>query len=416
VKVKAPSLSPGGMLASRWIIGGLLGRSELAEVYEAEEAREGRFAAFKLLRPEFGAEGPWQAHVARLKALSELPGDGIARTYDAGIEPALKRPYIASERLTFPTLARYVQERGAMPLRALAAALETLALALDTAHAAGFIHGNLKPQNIFVSFDHPQWARITDFALCQLRTATGTGPPSLLGWSAPEIAHSPPTPESDRYSLALVCFFAATGSPWYSALRYGDGVSPESDRPSHVASARARAFGGELEPEFDPWFTRALATDPSSRFGSAVEMARSFSELLSGSLHPPPPSSVHPLSATRPIPESQIPKPPEVPEPVLASRPFVPDLPSSPSAFDAMASAPVARVGSLDLAATQPDGSERAQASSVPPPSLTAPRWSPPPPRSSLPPARVVARTVGFQLAAAAIVALAILAMWWALR
>jgi serine/threonine-protein kinase len=288
-----------------------------------------------------------------------------------------------------------------------------VATALDTAHRAGFVHGNLKPQNIFVSFDKPHWARITDFGLGQLRTATGTGPPSLLGWSAPELAHSPPTAESDRYSLALVCFFAATGSPWYSALRYGEGLSPESDRPSHVASARARAFGGELEAEFDSWFARALATDPAARFGSAAEMARSFSELLSGSHQPPPPSSVHPLSATRPIPESQIPKPPELPDPVLASRPFVPDMPPSPAAFGSVV--PVARVGSLDLAATQPDGNEPARPASISPISLTTPRPSPQPPRSSLPPARVIARNLGLPLAAAAIVALAILAMWWAL-
>lgn len=408
-----PSLSPGGMIASRWIVGGMLGQSELAEVYEAEEAREGRFAALKLLRPELGAEGPWQAHVTLLKALSELPGDGIARTYDAGVERTLGRPYIVSERLTFPTVSRYVQERGALPLRALAAALETLATALDTAHSAGFVHGNLKPQNVFVSFDNPRWARLTDFAFGRLRTATGTGPASLLGWSAPEVAHQPPTPASDRYSLALVCFFAATGSPWFSALRYGETGATDGDRPSHAASARARAFGGELETDFDPWFARALAADPSARFGSTAEMSRSFSELLSGSRHPPPPSSVHPLSATRPIPESQIPKPPE---PIHAERP-APPLHRSPSTFESMATVPVARVGGVDLAATLPGhDSDPPRSPSMAPPVRATPHPSQQPPRSSLPPPRVIARNLGLPLAAAAIVALAILAMWWALR
>ena len=414
--VKAPSLSPGGMLASRWIVGGMLGQNQLAEVYEAEEAREGRFAALKLLRPEFAAEGPWNAHVALLKALSELPGDGIARTYDAGIEPTLGRPYIASERLVFPTLARYVQERGALPLRALVAALETLAAGLDTAHAAGFVHGNLKPQNLFISFDNPRWARITDFSLGQLRAATGNGIPSLLGWSAPELASGPATPASDRYSLALVCFFAATGSPWYSALRYGEGSSPDSDRPSHVASARARAFGGELETDFDPWFARALASDPAARFGSATEMARAFSELLSGSHHPEPPSSAHPLSATRPIRESQIPKIPEfAPRPPAA---FTPSA-SGPSSFESMATVPVAQVRA-DLAATLPGSESENPGPASHPPSLApaAPRTSSAsPPRSSLrPTSRAVARNLALPLAAAAIVALAILAMWWALR
>ena len=49
-------LAPGSMLGSRWIMGGLLGQSEGAEVYEAEEAHQRRFAAIKFFDPAFAAE------------------------------------------------------------------------------------------------------------------------------------------------------------------------------------------------------------------------------------------------------------------------------------------------------------------------------------------------------------------------
>src|SRR5262249_12216911 len=148
----------------------------------------GRFAALKILAPALG-EGPaWTEYVTLAKALAELPGEGIARAYDLGIDPVIERPYIASERLVFPTLPRYVTERGAIPLRLLAQALETLAGALDAAHGAGIVHGGLKPQNVFVSVDNPRWARVTDFALGRLRAEIGAGPGSLLGWSAPEAS------------------------------------------------------------------------------------------------------------------------------------------------------------------------------------------------------------------------------------
>jgi serine/threonine-protein kinase len=286
------------MLGSRWIVGGRLGQSDTAEVYEAEATSERRYAAIKLFEPALGGEPAWSEHGALTRALSELPGDGIARAYDLGIEPSLGRPYVASERLTFPTVARYVSERGALPLRVVAQALTTLAGALDAAHGAGIVHGGLKPQNVFVSFDNPHWARLTDFGVTRLRHAAGRGPAQLLGWSAPEGA---PTAAADRYALALVCFFGATGGPWYSALRGGDETT---DRQRlRLASERAKTQGGELDPLFDAWFARALHADPAARFGSAREMANAFIEVFTGAptTEMPARPSFVPPSATLPL-------------------------------------------------------------------------------------------------------------------
>jgi len=269
------------MLSSRWIVGGLLGKSALASVYEVEEAHQSRFAALKLFDAALREEPGWSEHVKLTTALAELPGDGIARAYDAGIDPVLGRPYVASERLVFPTLARYVAERGPFKPSAFAEALATLAGALDTAHAAGIVHGNLKPQNLFVSVDNPRWARITDFCVGRLRAGAHAGPSAILGFSAPEAAAGFETPSSDSYSLALLTFFAIVGSPWHSAFRGGaDGRNPDGPRPSRIASERAAALGGALDPGLDPWFSRALAADPSARFPNAREMVRAFGEAL----------------------------------------------------------------------------------------------------------------------------------------
>jgi serine/threonine-protein kinase len=269
------------MFASRWIVGGLLGQSELCEVYEAEEAHQRRFAALKIMRQTLAVEPAWSEHVMLTRALSDLASDGLARAYDIGLEPGLGRPYIASERITFPTLARYVGERGPVPLRVLAQALTTLGPALDAAHAAGIVHGGIKPQNVFVSYDNPHWARLTDFALSRLRAATGQGPTALLGWSAPEAAAGFITPAGDRYALALVCFFAASGVPWYNALRSFDGPASERGR-GRVASERAKSQGGEIDAAFDGWFAKALAADPDARFATASELATAFIDAFTG--------------------------------------------------------------------------------------------------------------------------------------
>jgi serine/threonine protein kinase len=332
----AALLTPGSMVAQRWIVGGLLGQSERAQVYEAEEARLSRFAALKILAPALGEGEAWNDYVTITKKLAELPGDGIARAYDIGKDSMIERPYVTSERLVFPTLARYVGERGALPLRSLGQSLETLAAALDTAHAAGIVHGGLKPQNVFVSLDNPRWARITDFSLGRLRAETGSGPGSLLGWSAPEVGTGAPSAAGDRYSLALLCFFAATGMPWYSALRSAEGG--ERGPGSRRASERARGFGGELDPAFDAWFERALAVEPAARFPSAAEMTRAFQQLLSGTL--PPPSAVHPFAATRPVPLAEQPTVPVKQVDALGASSPAPTLLAAPAPAGSRSSAP----------------------------------------------------------------------------
>src|SRR4051812_35092985 len=286
------------MFGSRWIVGGRLGQSDTAEVYEAEATSERRFAAIKLFEGALGLEPAWSEHTELTRKLSELPGDGLARAYDLGIEPSLGRPYVASERLTFPTVTRYVGERGPLPLRVLAQALTTLAGALDAAHGAGIVHGGIKPQNVFVSFDNPHWARLTDFGVARLRHAAGRGPAHLLGFSAPEGATSP---AADRYALALVCFFGATGIPWYTALRGGEDAG--NGATMRRASERARSQGAELEPLFDAWFARALHVEPAARFTTGLDMANAFLEVFTGAptAEMPARPSLSPASATLPL-------------------------------------------------------------------------------------------------------------------
>lgn len=436
------------MLGSRWIVGGLLGRSDSSEIYEAEATSERRFAALKLFERDLGSEPAWSEHVALTRALSELSGDGLARAYDFGIEPSSLRPYVASERITFPTVARYVSTRGSLPLRVLAQALTTLAAALDAAHAAGIVHGGLKPQNVFVSFDNPRWARLTDFGVTRLRHRAGRGPESLLGWSAPEGTASP---AADRYALALVCFFGATGSAWYSALRGGDAAS-ERGRP-RLASERAESQGAELEPLFDAWFARALHVEPSKRFGTAVEMASAFVDVFTGAptaemparVSLPPPALTTPLAAVAPSPQSSN------PGQTLAATLSMAEMPSAgsnrasapPDVASNRSSTPVPRSGAAPLRdRSEPPAPERRSSSfpprsaSVPPRDISTPPGatssfpprsaasvpprpnSPLPPRASTsaPPSAKSAAPRWFWLACAAMALVAVLAVWWLSR
>jgi len=380
------------MLGSRWITGGLLGQSDGAEVYEAEEAHQRRFAAIKFFDPRFATEPAWSKHAALTRALSELPGEGIARAYDIGMETAYHRPYVASERITFPTLARYVAERGPLTLRAVARALETLASGLDVAHTAGIVHGGLKPQNVFVSYDNAAWARITDFAVAQLRAAnTGSGA-ATLGWTAPEAAAGVVTAAGDRYALALLVFFAATGVPWYSALRSRDDIATHRGQTKRLASERARYQGGELDPVFDGWFERALAVEPAARFTTATEMARAFIDVFGGGT----------TAAVRMRPELEAPEP---------ARPLPASIPPSAAPETPMA-ATVSVARGFDPPSFAPQPQSRGPALSGPAPGSHSP--DSPKPMTSVVPA-VPLRSPSAWVVRTVVVALLVLAVgaWW---
>ena len=360
-----PSLAPGTLFSSRWIAGRVLGKGELAVVYEAEEARAARFAALKILDSTLARDAEaWTRFETLTRSLAQIPGEGIARSYEVGLADG--RPFVVTERSVFPTLSRYVSERGALSVRSFRDTLTTLAGALDAAHGAGITHGNLKPQNVFVSVDNPGWARLTDFGLAELREASGVPHPRTLGWNAPEVSPGAPTPASDLYALGLVCFFALSGSPWFSAQR----ATSAGDVPRpRLASERARSFGGEIPPALDAWFERALAHEPKDRFGNAIDMAHAFARALDA-----PPESAHPLSATIPVPEkSPIPRvAPSVsrrPDPTAPTDPqFQPTVPVAAREQRGFASNPPPMHSSNPPAAHSP---------SAPPHSPSAPSGSP---------------------------------------
>jgi serine/threonine protein kinase len=277
--VTPPSLAPGTLLATRWIVGGLLGRTEWTEVFEAEETG-GRIAGLKLFSATLRSQPKtWEWFEGLNHTLARLPAPAIARVYDVGVEPRLSLGFLAAERMSPPNLGRLVTEKGPLSPRVFARALERIGEALDAVHAERVLHGNLKPQNVFLSPSDPDAVRVTDFGGAQLRAGNGIYPALTLGWYAPEIDSGQASPAIDRYALGIVTFFALTGFPWFAALR----GQPDGSPVKHAlvaavgsASERAKSFGGALHPAFDAWFSTVLALDPAARFTTSTEMARAF--------------------------------------------------------------------------------------------------------------------------------------------
>jgi serine/threonine-protein kinase len=283
-----PLLPPGTVLSGRYQLTEIIGESELATVYGALDLRSEAPLAVKVFAAQMGAQA---AELSEYQALarqaSALGVEGIARAYDFGIDANSGLAFSTAERVSWPSLDRRVLAQGPIAAADLSRALAVLARALDAAHGAGLVHRDLKPQNVFISTDHAEWVRITDFGIRALRRhAPGSmgwgGPP---GYTAPEAvdASAPATPSMDLFSLGLVTLFALTRATPFRSLR-NPGFDPhahwaELNQPVPSISERMQEIGVTLDPAFDAWFRRALALMPHERFSSGSEMAREFASV-----------------------------------------------------------------------------------------------------------------------------------------
>jgi hypothetical protein len=279
-------LAPGTVLSGRYQVADVIGESDLSRVYSAQDVRGEAQVALKIFDSSVMSRvAALSEYQAQARQASGLGVEGIARAYDFGIDANSGVPFSTAERISWVSLDRRVASHGPLGASDLSRAVSVIARALDAAHAARILHRDLKPQNVFISPDNPEWVRLTDFGVSAVRR----GAPEALGWGGPPgytppdavDAAAPGTPGVDLFALGVIAFFALTRATPFRSLRNPvfdpNAHWSELNQPLSPISDRAREVGVALDPAFDPWFARALALAPQDRFRSAGEMARDLS-------------------------------------------------------------------------------------------------------------------------------------------
>lgn len=192
-----------------------IGRGGFGVVYRGRQPDMGRDVAVKVIsattRPS-SAKERWRREVQAMGRLSNHPN--IVAVYSGGIttdgSPYLVMPYVPGG-----SLGERITEQGPMDPIETAGVGAKLAGALATAHAAGILHRDVKPDNVLLSpYGEPQ---ITDFGIARLldstTTATGTVHATLT-YAPPEVlAGQPATEAADVYGLGATLYACLTGTP-----------------------------------------------------------------------------------------------------------------------------------------------------------------------------------------------------------
>src|SRR4051812_9898640 len=267
----------------------------MGTVYCATDTTLDRVVAVKLLAERYVADDAARRRFAReARAAARVSSDpNIVTIFDVG--DAGGQPYIVMEYIAGSSLEERLRSGRQRPADAMRW-LEQAGRALDYAHLKGVVHRDVKPGNLLI--DRADTVHVADFGI-----ASAAWMPSLTvsgtilgtaGYLAPEQALGEPTsPASDRYALAVVAYELLTGSRPFAR------ESPTAEAQAHVAepvpSASAR---GNLPPEVDRVFQRALAKRPEQRYATCADFVSELRTALAGA----PTETRSRTAATVPLP------------------------------------------------------------------------------------------------------------------
>jgi eukaryotic-like serine/threonine-protein kinase len=277
-----------------------IGRGGMGDIYRANDTVLGRQVAIKILAERYAQDVSVRERFTReALAAARLSGEpNIVTIFDVGEHNG--RPYIVMEYLGGGSLDDVLRESGAQLPQRVFAWLEQAGRALDTAHARGIVHRDVKPGNLLL--DRERNVHVADFGI-----ASATGMDSLTmtgtvlgtaGYLSPEQAQGDrATPASDRYALAVVAFELLTAS------RPFENDSPTAEASAHVnAPVPSISAYANLPRELDRCFERGLAKDPDHRFATSAEFVAALRAAFADAAGQTRPLAVAPTVATRQLP------------------------------------------------------------------------------------------------------------------
>jgi eukaryotic-like serine/threonine-protein kinase len=271
-----------------YVLGDLIGRGGMGEVWQATHRFLARPAAIKLIKPEvLTAVTKVQADVLverfrrEARAAANLRSPHTVQLYDFGVAGDGTFYYVM-ELLNGMDLQSLVEEHGPLSPARTIHILQQVCESLAEAHDRGLVHRNIKPANIQLCCmgQYYDFVKVLDFGLVNSAGGDATLNPAL---TAPNVVAGTPaylSPESalgervdqrtDIYALGCVAFWMLTGRQVFE----GQGVVQIMARHIHTPPEPPSLYSlFHIPPELDDVVLACLAKQPEDRPASARELA-----------------------------------------------------------------------------------------------------------------------------------------------
>ena len=262
----------GTVLGGRYVIDREIGRGGMATVFVAEDLRQRRRVAVKILRPDVALALGSQRFLSEIEIASRLTHPHILPVHDSGEDAGVLyyvMPYVEGE-----SLREKLNRVSPLPVEEALAIAREIADALAYAHDLDVVHRDIKPGNVLLLAGH---AVVADFGVARAISAAAdervTSAGFIVGtpvYMSPEQAAGDTLDgRTDVYALGCVVYEMLTGTPPFL------GDTPREVFARH-RSARPRPVR-DLRPQVPPpaaeAIERALGKLPEDRFADAREFA-----------------------------------------------------------------------------------------------------------------------------------------------
>ncbi|MGB7070328.1 MAG: FHA domain-containing serine/threonine-protein kinase [Pyrinomonadaceae bacterium] len=200
----------------------VLGQGGMGSVMLARSERDGRAVAIKTLLPEVAvSEQSLKRFLREIEVSASLQHKNIVGYIEHGTYNGLV--YLVTEYISGPDAAKLAKNHGGkLTYQEVVKIIEQTLAALDFAHGLGFVHRDIKEQNILVDGRFPNYiAKLTDFGLSKSFKQTGMSGVTMVGDVAGTIAYMPPEqvrdfkevrPPSDIYAIGMTAYSLLTGA------------------------------------------------------------------------------------------------------------------------------------------------------------------------------------------------------------
>jgi serine/threonine-protein kinase len=299
-------------LAGRYTIERELGRGGMATVYLAEETKHGRKVAIKVLRPGLAASLGAERFLREIGIAARLSHPHIVPLIDSGEAGGLL--YYVQPHVPGGSLRERLGRERRLPVKEALRIAHEVGAGLDFAHRNGFVHRDVKPENILFADGH---AVLADFGVARACYAPGMAPVTDIVTDAGFAVGTPEymSPEqasgesdlgnpSDVYSLGCVVYEMLAGEPPLV------GAGPRATMAKHVTERPrpVRALRPEVPSVVERALEQALAKDPRERFSTVAEFTAALQ--VDGPAGPPSPATtrsiaVLPFVNASPDPENE---------------------------------------------------------------------------------------------------------------